>query len=109
MKCSVEGCIVVPNPDSQLCVIHAHRIDRGQSLKTPQPADSAFTQQEGGEHYKNLPIQPARYCHANRLGKLESDVIYYVTRWREKNGIPDLRKARHTLDLLIEMEEQNAG
>lgn len=66
---------------------------------------SAFTKQEGGSHYKDMPIQPAAYCHKNGIGKLEGDVIAYVSRWRNKNGIEDLKKARHTLDLLIEMEE----
>ena len=65
---------------------------------------SALEQQEGGSHYKDLPIQPVEYCHRNGLGFCESSVIKYVTRWRSKNGIDDLRKARHFIDLLIEME-----
>lgn len=66
---------------------------------------SALKDQIAGKHYVELAIQPAAYCHANRLGKLEGDVIYYVTRWRTKNGLEDLKKARHTLDILIELEE----
>jgi hypothetical protein len=31
-------------------------------------------------------------------------VVKYVTRWRGKNGIEDLRKAKHYIDLLIESE-----
>jgi hypothetical protein len=38
------------------------------------------------------------------LGGCESAVVKYVTRWREKNGVQDLEKARHYLDLLIELE-----
>lgn len=65
----------------------------------------ALGTQVGGNHYKDMPIQPAEYCHKNNIGKLEGDVIAYVSRWRKKNGIEDLKKARHTLDLLIELEE----
>ena len=64
----------------------------------------ALDRQEGGSHYKNLVIQPVEYCHKNGLGFCESSVVKYVTRWRDKNGIADLRKARHFIDLLIEME-----
>lgn len=72
----------------------------------PAPTPSALAVQIGGSHYKAMKIQPAEYCHANHIEKLEGDVIAYVSRWRMKNGIEDLRKARHTLDLLIELEEK---
>lgn len=61
-------------------------------------------QQVGGSHYKNLAIQPVEYIHANGIGYFEGNVIKYVTRWREKNGFDDLQKAKHYIDLLIEME-----
>lgn len=68
---------------------------------------SAFQTQVGGSHYSQMAIQPAEYCHRNGIGKLEGDVIAYVSRWRTKNGVEDLRKARHTLDLMIEMESSD--
>ncbi|MCX2802244.1 DUF3310 domain-containing protein [Microbulbifer thermotolerans] len=61
--------------------------------------------QVGGDHYKTLAIQPVEYIHANKIGFLEGSVIKYVTRWRNKNGIEDLKKARHFIDLLIEFEQ----
>lgn len=64
----------------------------------------ALQRQEGGAHYKDLAIQPVEYIHANGIGFFEGNVIKYVTRWRAKNGVEDLRKARHYLDLLIELE-----
>lgn len=66
---------------------------------------SALDTQVGGDHYKSLQIQPIEYIHRNGIGFAEGSVIKYVTRWRAKGGIDDLRKARHVLDLLIEMEE----
>lgn len=68
-----------------------------------------LNQQEGGNHYKDMPIQPVEYIHANAIGYLEGNVIKYISRWRKKNGIEDLKKARHYVDLLIELETRNAG
>ena len=61
-------------------------------------------QQVGGDHYKSLAIQPVEYIHANNIGYFEGNVIKYVTRWRDKNGFDDLLKAKHYIDLLIELE-----
>lgn len=61
--------------------------------------------QIGGDHYKDMAIQPTEYAMANGLGFVEGAVVKYVSRWRKKGGIQDLKKARHFLDLLIEFEE----
>lgn len=61
--------------------------------------------QVGGSHYKDCAIQPAEFVHANKIPYLEGSIIYYVFRWRSKNGIEDLKKAKHTIDLLIQLEE----
>lgn len=68
---------------------------------------SAFDHQEGGDHYKHYAIQPAEYVHKNKIPYLEGSVIYYVTRWREKNGTADLDKAMHTIKLIKELENGN--
>lgn len=60
--------------------------------------------QIGGNHYSKLKIQPAEYIHKNQIGFIEGSVIKYVTRWRDKGGIEDLRKARHFIDMLIDFE-----
>jgi hypothetical protein len=36
-------------------------------------------------------------------------VIKYVSRWREKGGIADLQKAKHFIELLIELEAKQAA
>jgi hypothetical protein len=64
--------------------------------------------QVGGSHYKNMPIQPLEYNIKNGLGFVEGSVVKYVSRWKSKGGIEDLKKARHLLDVLIEIEESNA-
>ena len=71
----------------------------------PASPRKALDRQEGGDHYKDCAIQPAEYIHANGLGFFEGNVVKYVTRWRKKNGLADLRKAAHYIELLIELEE----
>lgn len=60
--------------------------------------------QEGGDHYKNMPIQPIEYTMKNGLGFCEGNVIKYVSRHKSKNGLEDLLKAKHYIDLIIEFE-----
>ena len=67
---------------------------------------SALTKQVSGGEYKSLKIQPIEYIHANGIPFAEGSVIKYVTRWREKGGLADLEKAKHFLELLIELEEK---
>jgi hypothetical protein len=69
----------------------------------PNPLDV----QVAGDHYKTLAIQPVEYIHANKIGYFEGNVIKYVSRWRSKNGIKDLEKAKHYIELLIELETRN--
>jgi hypothetical protein len=62
--------------------------------------------QIGGSHYKDMAIQPIEYVMANAIPFAEGNIIKYVSRWRKKGGIQDLKKARHMLDVLIEHEEK---
>ena len=76
------------------------------------PKDVAFNAldvQVAGSHYKKHGIQPVEYIHTNKIGYFEGNVIKYVTRWRDKGGIADLEKAKHYIDLLIELEGKNNG
>ena len=65
---------------------------------------NALETQVAGDHYKKLKIQPVEYIHANNIPYLEGNVIKYITRWRDKGGNADLLKARHYIDLLLELE-----
>lgn len=65
---------------------------------------SANDRQVAGTHYQS-PIQHWDYVVANEIPYLEAQVIKYLTRWRKKNGMEDVYKAKHYLDKLIEVEE----
>lgn len=71
-------------------------------------SNNPLNTQVGGDHYK-LPIQPIQYIHTNNLSYIEGCVIKYITRWRSKNGIEDLNKAIHYIELLKELEKTNAS
>lgn len=60
--------------------------------------------QIGGSHYSKLALQPVEFIYKNDIPYIEGNIIKYVVRWRDKGGIDDLRKARHYLDMLIELE-----
>jgi hypothetical protein len=62
--------------------------------------------QIGGDHYKEKSIQPWDFIAANRLGYFEGNIVKYVSRWKNKGGVDDLKKARHYLDKLIELEDK---
>lgn len=64
--------------------------------------------QVGGTHYKGKTIQPWDYIAANDIGYFEGNIIKYVSRWRDKGGVDDLKKARHYLDKLIELNTPEA-
>lgn len=66
--------------------------------------DSALSTQEGGNHYKRFKIQPVEFAHANKMPFLEANAFKYICRHSFKNGIEDLRKARHYLELIAELE-----
>jgi hypothetical protein len=65
---------------------------------------SALESQVAGGHYKDMKIQVVEFIHANGIGYLEGNAIKYLCRWRKKNGIEDLKKAQHYIQLLIELE-----
>jgi hypothetical protein len=55
--------------------------------------------QIAGNHYKDMVIQPAIFNIKNQIGFIEGSVIKYVCRWKNKNGLEDLKKARHFIRL----------
>lgn len=65
----------------------------------------ALDMQVAGDHYKDMAIQPVQFIHANGIGYFEGNVIKYISRWRSKGGVADLEKAKHYIDLLIELEK----
>lgn len=74
--------------------------------KTKKPSATKLSAEEARvawdpHHYTSQGIQPIEYIMANNLGNCEANIVKYVTRWREKDGIKDLIKAKHYLEFLL--------
>lgn len=64
----------------------------------------ASGRQEGGNHYTKMAIQPFDYTMANGMDPMQHTAIKYISRFRQKGGTEDLRKAIHVIEMLIEWE-----
>lgn len=65
--------------------------------------------QVGGSHYKQFVIQPVEFSQKNGLGFLEGCIVKRICRYKDKNGIEDLKKIIHEVELLIELEYGESG
>lgn len=75
----------------------------GGFMQVPEEEDTKPTDtQVGGTHYKKYKIQPIEYTLGNNLNFCQGNIIKYVTRYKDKNGIQDLEKAKHYIDFLID-------
>ena len=59
------------------------------------------SRQEGGSHYAKHKMQPYEFITTNNLSFFQGNVIKYVCRYLNKNGIEDLEKIKHYCDLEI--------
>ena len=59
--------------------------------------------QIGGGHYKDYTIQPVDFITANNVPFLEGCVIKRMMRHKNKNGVEDLDKAIHEIQLIKEL------
>lgn len=71
--------------------------------------DKKPPEQVGGTHYSRWRIQPISFIEAAQLGYHAGNVVKYLARYKYKNGLEDLKKAKWYLDRLIEIEEQSLG
>ena len=63
----------------------------------------ANKKQVGGKHYIKYKIQPIEFITQNNIPFIEGNVIKYLLRYKDKNGIQDLDKCIHYIELLKEM------
>jgi len=68
----------------------------------PEEKLNTLKEQVGGNHYKEMKFQPLEYILGNNLNFCEGNIIKYVTRYKAKNGVEDLLKAKHYIEILIE-------
>lgn len=70
-------------------------------------SSSALSQQIGGSHYKLMPFQPIRLIDMLDLDFCQGNVVKYVSRYKLKDGVRDLEKAKHYCKMAMELEDRN--
>lgn len=65
---------------------------------------SALDKQEGGTHYKDMPIQPIEFITKNKLDWYQGNIVKYASRHHSKGGADDLRKVIHYAELALEAQ-----
>ena len=75
---------------------------KADGYKQPKANDIQY----GGAHYKKYgDLQPWDVITQWNLGYLDGTALKYIARWKDKNGIEDLKKAIHFLEKTIEVYE----
>ncbi len=92
--CKLQGCLNDAF-GGQYCKEHSPK---------QEPATHPLDTQVGGDHYKDMTIQPVEYIHANKMPFIDGNVIKYISRHRSKNGAADVRKAIHYCQMILQME-----
>ena len=63
-----------------------------------------YDTQVGGNHYKDMKIQPSEFINENKLQFAEGNAIKYICRHGSKGRLQDLEKAKHYIDMIIERD-----
>jgi hypothetical protein len=100
----VTAGMTIPKALSKAAIKYDEVLHAYNKLSKNGPSPEAFKSQVGGDHYKKYKIQPFEYCQANNLNTGQSYVVKHITRYKDKLGLEDLKKAKHYIDLMIEME-----
>jgi len=106
---SAHTCGCCGGDDCPACNADMARImsQVGSSSRRIQVDDDKPSAQVGGTHYSDKGIQPIEYINANNLGYHVGNVIKYVTRYKDKNGLEDLLKAEWYIQDLIKQTKGN--
>ena len=60
-------------------------------------------------NYYRKGIETTDYIVSHSMNYLEGNIIKYVTRYKDKGGLEDLKKAEWYLTRLIKIQETNNG
>ena len=69
----------------------------------------AFEKQVGGNHYKDMAIQPVEFIVRNKIPFLAGNAIKYLCRHAVKGGRADIEKAIHYCEMILESEYGDAS
>ena len=63
----------------------------------------SLKEQVGGSHYKKLSMQPIEFIVKAKLSFIQGNIVKYITRYKDKNGIEDIYKCIHYANLAIDL------
>ena len=58
-------------------------------------------------HYNSGDKDLINFCMENNIDFMAGNIMKYLMRWKKKNGIEDLKKAKEYLERLIKKEEND--
>lgn len=68
---------------------------------------NALETQVGGTHYKKLKMQPIELIAKANLNFFQGNIVKYISRYESKNGVEDVKKAKHYAELAWELQPKN--
>ena len=66
---------------------------------------SILDKQVGGSHYKKLTMQPIDFIVKAKLSYIQGNIVKYVSRYSDKNGVEDIKKCIHYSELAISLND----
>ncbi len=69
---------------------------------------TALDHQVGGSHYKDMVFQPISLISKIDLDFFQGNVVKYVSRYKLKDGVNDLEKAKHYCLMALDLDEKNS-
>jgi hypothetical protein len=88
----------------------SHEVASQAKVTVFKPSNKADDLQVGGDHYKNMGVQPWKAMEswlspAEFQGFLKGNAIKYLARCNSKGGIEDVKKAQHYIAKLVEVSD----
>lgn len=74
---------------------HMKYVPKHLAYELTPPLYNPFQTQAGGNHYQKHPIQPVEFAFVNNLNFNQGNIIKYIIRHKDKNGIEDIKKVLH--------------
>ena len=62
--------------------------------------------QIGGSYYKDMAMQPIELITALRCSFIQGCIIKYISRYKAKNGVQDIKKCIHYAQLAIQLGDK---
>ena len=68
--------------------------------------EDVLSTQVGGNHYSKYRMQPVEAIQKMNLDFVRGNILKYLVRYRDKNGIEDLKKAKHYAESLHQIFQE---